>query len=90
MNLHRLAAGLCLSLLLCSPLSAEENALPAKGKVEASQSSASGDTIQDIERKNSEKSRKDAFDALPEWEMRVIPQTTAQIVIPVVGRDDQC
>jgi len=79
MNLHRLAAGLCLSFLLCSPLSAEENALPAKGKVEASQSSASGDSIQDIERKNSEKSRKDAFDALPEWEMRYVKDTRVTI-----------
>jgi len=79
MNLHRLAAGLCLSLLLCSPLAAEENTPPAKHKAEVSQPSAAGDSMRGMERNSAEKSRKDAFDALPEWEKRYVKDTRVTI-----------
>lgn len=74
MNLYRLAAGLCLSLLLVSPLAAQEKAAaPSKPKAASEQkakAAAEGKATLGA---------KDALDALPEWEKRYVRETRVTI-----------
>ena len=72
MTFHRLAAGLCLSLLLSSPAFAQraENAAPdpaAQAQAGASEARIAADAP------------KDAFDILPEWEKRYVKETRITI-----------
>ena len=72
MSLTRLIAGLCLALLLCTPLGAQENAAPApKPKAEKV---LAGDG-----KAESKEAAKDALDALPEWEKRYVKETRITI-----------
>ena len=82
MSLTRLIAGLCLALLLCTPLGAQENAAPAP-KPKAEKVLASGGKAQPgakAESKDTAKdAAKDALDALPEWEKRYVKETRITI-----------
>jgi hypothetical protein len=76
MNLYRLAAGLCLSLLFFSPLAAKENvSAPEKPKAAVSKKA---DTPAKAGQ-NAEREAKDALDALPDWEKRYVRETRVTI-----------
>ena len=77
MILHRLAAGLCLLLLLSAPPGAEAKEALAqpqaeKAKMEAAPAAESKGKVEDS-------AKKDAFDALPEWEKRYVKETRITI-----------
>lgn len=72
MNLYRLAAGLCLSLLVFSPLSAQEK-VPAQGKPDVSISKKADAAVGQGDK------AKDALDALPDWEKRYVRETRVTI-----------
>ncbi len=78
MTLHRLAAGLCLSLLFCTSVSAAphaEKAVPAKQIAVSPKSSAADEAVSSAVQKQPE----DALDALPEWEKRYVKETRITI-----------
>ncbi len=78
MTLHRLAAGLCLSLLLCTSVSAAphaEKAVPAKQITVSPKASAADEAVSSAVQKQPE----DALDALPEWEKRYVKETRITI-----------
>ena len=79
MTLHRLAAGLCLLLLCSAPLcvEAKEASVPAQPQVEKNTKKAAPATVKKAEGKDSAK--KDALDALPEWEQRYVKETRITI-----------
>ena len=77
MNLYRLAAGLCLSLLFFSPLAAQEKISPPEkpeAAVAKADASAKAKAEQGVEQK-----AKDALDALPDWEKRYVRETRVTI-----------
>ena len=78
MSLTRLIAGLCLALLLCTPLGAQEKAAPAP-KPKAEKVLASGGKAQPGTKAESKEAAKDALDALPEWEKRYVKETRITI-----------
>lgn len=79
MTLHRLAAGLCLLLLCSAPLcvEAKEASVPAQPQVEKNTKKSTPATVKKAEGKDSAK--KDALDALPEWEQRYVKETRITI-----------
>ena len=77
MNLYRLAAGLCLSLLVVSPLAAQEKvSAPEKPKAAVSRKV---DAVKAKAKQGAEQETKDALDALPDWEKRYVRETRVTI-----------
>jgi hypothetical protein len=77
MNLYRLAAGLCLSLLFFSPLAAQEKiSLPEKPEAAVAKADASAKAKAE---QGGEQKAKDALDALPDWEKRYVRETRVTI-----------
>jgi hypothetical protein len=79
MTLHRLAAGLCLLLLLTAPPCAEakDASVPAQPQAVKAKKQASPATAKNAGGKDSVV--KDALDALPEWEQRYVKETRITI-----------
>ena len=78
MNLYRLSAGLCLSLLFFTPLAAQEKAsAPEKAKAAVSKM-VEADVKAKVDQGDSQKET-DALDALPDWEKRYVRETRVTI-----------
>ena len=78
MNLYRLAAGLCLSLLFFSPLAAKEN-VSAREKPKAAVSKKADAAVKAAAGHNAGQEVKDALDAFPDWEKRYVRETRVTI-----------